>query len=715
MSIIIKKIWGDDVAILTDKLKRIPSVEKNMADFFVFKVSQVLIESLKGAETAKKEITGRAQKKPVYLIRFDNILSKFEVIQVLESSLSIVNDEKLLYKIRKSDLCEIIDSNTDCLIKAPSGIHFVTPSNKHVIEFLRVADALHSYNALDRLSFWLQEHISKASGIIVDSWSLVSVVLNSQQLMGTKIPFDCFNEHILNDEASALATLNKFSKRIPSEGPLLCVISISSSGLFAQKLSQVVEESQILNSLEVLPLYSFKSYDGEDQPLAKLDFDIECYDEKVCIFCEAGDRANSYVIDPKVYYPRKNELKLLRFKKTLVCDKGTKSPASDFIHKYGSIQGGLVVHKDDPNDGENPRHHAFYIDLLTLLKDKDFRADVEQRLSDFASKNGQPTVVITPPHDAGRELGGMVEELWGSTHMEHHNLMDLSEEEQENLTLAEHICFLDDVFITGARGSQYLRSLREEFGEGELLKLKKITWLPIVARPPSKKDIQAFEDSISNHSGWETMFSPVFVFELPHWTSKIDCPWCQESMVLEKKIGAQFEEPVWYKDRRSLLSSGGIGTEPLFILPNTDRKVLGKASALGEEGCTEIQLLFLISSGLQIMRNDPVQPLGRDLLQSYVLRWYDNEENATFMRYSEPLIQTVFLKTLKMDEWHDDVFKEDILTFARNIIASNAELAAGELVVFFNRTKPLHCLPSSFVEGIKNKCNDKVFPLLLER
>ncbi|MGZ4969817.1 MAG: hypothetical protein ACXV8O_13555 [Methylobacter sp.] len=723
MHIIIKKIWNSDITELTDRLKRIKSSQRSNAKYFVFKCEYILSKNIANDIRAKNEILDRAQGKSVYLLRYD-ILSNGYILEIItKNGIDTVNDELFLEEIRSYDLREVVErTNGDCFIEAPKNIHFVTPSGKHTTRFLRLTDAIYSYNALDRISFWLQPYLAQSSAVIIDTWSLSSIILRTQQLLGLDIPFDCFHEHIKCNETLALSTLNKLSRRVIDSKPILFLVGISSSGEFFKALPNLIDRSNVDNKFNILSIYGFNNIPNNVDVLSRLNVDMVWFDKDNCQYCKNDERKTTYQIDSKYYYPRKYEEVSVRFSKYLLMDedKITQSNASVFIHKYGKHEGVLVAHKDDPNDGISPRHHAFYIDVSVLMSNTEFVEELTSIAKNIEIKSGVPEIVILPPHAAADSIAKHLKTMWNdAVFIFDHNLKNFSE---QNLLLkqSQHICFVDDVSISGSRIETYLRVLREEIGGDNLNRLKQVSWFPLILRTESNADIDRIKDSLSEHgSHWKNDLFFVYKVILPDWSGDGECPWCNEEAVFDKHIGPLWDEPEWYKERRSLLRNTGRGIKnnPLFVPPFTTPKTLGAGSALGDEGLGEIQVIFLIANGLQILRTQKESPLGKDeLLVRYVLSWENNTQDTrsgTFMRFSEPFIQSCFLRTVKLDEWSRNVWMTGKNFLKNKLESGNSNELIGEAILFYLKRGTGDKLDKSTIDKIGTIYNDDAIQLLL--
>lgn len=720
LSPIIEKVRSSDVAVLLDTIKRLDSGTLISAPYLVFKVTTELLGKLADDKNSRGQIVSRYPDKLVYLLEYDKASAKHKIYLVQEGGLETTVDEALLKSIRQSDLLEVVRRG-DCIIHAPDGTHFVTPSEKHTTKFLRLADAFHSYDALDRISYWLQAELHGVAGVVIDTWSLSSILLGSQLLLGEneKVPFDCFNRHIKNDDGEAERVLSELATKIEGKGPLLCLVSISSSGCFFDEFEKIVKKTNIQNEIKVLSLYKFEDTPKEIEALATLGFPLEWFEESECEYCAGGERTKLYQIDPKFYYPREHQEEAVKVNISLLQDEANKnkSAASLFIHRYGKQHGVLRVHRNDPNDGINSRHHAFYIDVATLLENAEFKQELFSKLDMVKGKNGEAIVVVAPPHKAGRMLAKIAGELFGAKYINHENMRKLSIEEKKLITSAQHILFIDDVLITGSRITQYLRALREEFTDEELQLLKRVTWFPIIARPSHKIIISSIEQRLKKHR-WHNELTYLYEVDLPEWVGKKNCPWCQEAAIFEMEIETHFDEPDWYKERRNLLygEESGISDNPLFILPGVDRCLAGNSSPMVEEGSCEMQVLFLLATALQGLRNDPKRPLGPSLFINYVISMYGIDGDFDiFQRYSEALFQAAFLRVIKRDEWCQNVKSKGVDYMAKLVSEGTSNVLLGEGVLFLHRLAFSNKLPDGFEKALQNWSHDDVVNLVVQR
>jgi hypothetical protein len=722
---VIKKIWTSEVNELTDRIKRIRSSERNQAKYYVFKVTDELCKLLDDDTRARGEIIGRTKGRAIFLLIYDRERNKYSLKNVAESGVYSVGDDAILAEIKQHDLNEVVErTQGDCIIDAPANAHFVTPSGKHALRFLRLTDAIYSFNALDRISYWLQPYVKDASAVVIDTWSLSSIILMTQQLLGISVPFDCFHQHVLCDREKALDTLNKLGRRINGSGPVVALVGISSSGAFFRYLPELMKCSNIGNQLKTISIFGFRGTHADVDCMARLEMDVKWYEGRDCEYCASEDRRAKYEIDSKYYYPRKRQEEVVRFTKYLLLDsdKKTRSDASRFIHTYGVHRGVLLVHKNDPNDGILPRHHAFYISVEHLLEFSDFKAEVIAEARQIESAYGVPDVVVMPPHGAAIKLGLLVTSIWTSTQMIFsHSLKSLSADQNKSLEDARHICFMDDVSITGSRIRGYLRELREIFGGARLKKLENATWFPLIMRPTSNLELGRLNDCLSGHgSHWTNNFRYLYKILLPDWSGEGECPWCREEILWDRYVGPIWEPPHWYGARLAALRDkpAGISRSPLLVVPFTTEQTLGAASALGDEGLNEIQVLFLITNGLQVLRSTGNHRLGvDDFFVRRVLSWEpssNDEKSGLLVRFSEPLIQSCFLRAVKIDEWSEDVWLKGRLFIDSLISAGHSDALLGEALFLYLRKGNLSQFGNVIVDRMRVISPDSAIDQLIE-
>lgn len=678
---IIKKIWTNSTGEIDTKLKNIPTRDLVSAPYVVLKTTRLARHKLYKDRMFLAQMIHRTSGKPVYFLNYDRELHTHRLHKLKGEEIYEEQNATIIDEIRTQDLREIVNRTPSPFLEAPIGHHFVTPSGKHTKVFLRVADMIQSYNALDRISFWLLPHLATAAAVIVDTWNLASIVLHAQKRLGRNTPFNCFREHITSDEEGGLKMLRQLSEHIPKEGPVISLVGISSSGHFVNQVKRLTERADIDNPLKSVSIYRFRNTSVDGTSLSTLGVDIEYYDNREsCVYCKEKEIA--YPIDSQLYYPRAYmEKEIMLPAKCLETSERKESSAKQFFGKYGGATGAFKVHRDDPHDGANYRHHAFFIDVQALLDSSvDFREEVANKMREIVDAYGEPDVVVIPPHAAAEAIAALGRGVWDAPVVKTHNLRDVADRDRSEICKAKHICILDDAIITGTRIRTYIRALRENFTEAESSGFEAVTIFPLISRPETRKQQQRLLNSLKKHK-WKNALFTLYELRVPNWDTD-ECPWCKERAIIERKVGAAFEESGWFSQRQlQLLYDTDTGIDnPLLVLPGDQRKVLGTQSPLAPAGASETEVLFRVAVGLQWLRSDFEKPLGRGMLTSYVL---DSESNLT--QYSEPLIQACLLRSSRTTEWDTTVLQTGISYLCRELEKGEGGVLGGEVLLFLHR------------------------------
>ncbi len=662
----IKKIWSSDITELIDKHANLDREEIGGSDIIVYKVSIRLVGNLKKNPSNNIQLVQRWPGRAVYLIYFNDGI--YDLVEVTRDNLVNRKDnKKLVNDIRNYDLEQLIVKRSKyCAIQAPYGGHFVTPSGKHTKTFIRIADAITSYNSMDRISFWLQEYIKEdLSGIVVDTPSLLSVVVHTFNLLGKSVPFTCINENTFGDdiENKANSILRKFSTRISNEGKILLIISMSVSGETTESVIQALKGAGIRNTVESFSIFALK-----DSPVAsqcKLSINLKWYESKQdCKLCESPINRRLYEIDRKTFFPKlatqKTVVLKVKHAKNIERDNGLEK----FYKKYGSQPEIFRFHYSDENDGYNSRHHAFYLHVLSLLQNNGFILEFKKKLKNIINSRGKIDLVVHPPHRAAKKIVEIAKTVQQFKSIESTSLAKSTPLEINDLTTSKHIMILDDVLITGGRQLGYLQNLREIFTNIDFA-LEHLTFFPLITRPESSEILDRLKRAFMKHD-WYNYSETLYSFLLPKW-SEDDCPWCKEKKLLTNYVDDPMDEDKWYQKRIEVLSDlskDGIISDPLLYFDGVERFTMSAGSPIVKKGYCESVVLFVISSALQALREDKDDPLGNTLLFQNLLSFESIDQ------YSDPLIQACLLKATSVEEWanefYDDLYSKGIYELFKN-------------------------------------------------
>ena len=140
----------------------------------------------------------------------------------------------LLLACREVELRALLDNGRG--IWTPRHYHYRLPSGRHSGSFIRLADAVRSVRDSEVLSWWLLEHATEGVGIVIDTSTIISVVLalrNSMERAGQRLG------HV-SELASYPATAMDFAHAVrdASRGssPVLGLLSVNSSGSVRERM-----------------------------------------------------------------------------------------------------------------------------------------------------------------------------------------------------------------------------------------------------------------------------------------------------------------------------------------------------------------------------------------------------------------------------------------------------------------------------------------------
>jgi|CXWL01.1.fsa_nt_gi glutaredoxin len=710
---IIKKIATNKVIDLIGKLKSLKSFAINACPFIVFKVSKELNNCLIHDSRDCEQIYTRSNGKDVYTLVFDSDEGEYKFYKIGKRKGVLHKDDDFQKIVRQSDLAEVLEQTEgSCIHIPPNNTHFKTPSGFHTKTFLRLADAIHSYNALDRISFWLQSHMINVQAVLVDNWSLSPIILQTQILLKKEIFFDCLSKHIDNDIEEAKKLIQKLVNRVTPGSTILIIVSVNASGSFSNKLLNLCRHFYPDYSFRIISIYQLPNINSSnDSALCQIkNKSITFFNESDCPYCKKGEV--THLIDSKYYYPKLDNESKINLKSKYIEAKNNNL-IRESLDKLGSVEGVFCVHRDDPNDGITPRHHAYYVDVCPLIRCDNFVNELSVVMDNIVQSHiPAPDIVISPPHDAGKNLSNLICDHFGCNVIFTHN-MNLEEKDKEVIKNASHICIIDDVLITGTRLNTFNRALREEI---KPTFLKKVSYLIAVSRTESKKHYDSIRDALVSKHDWSAELYPVYQVYLPAWNED-DCPWCKE-LEIWSQFDSLFAPPEYYKKRIRQLNSRsnlGISNQPLARLDGIGDIYVGSSSPMAHSGSSEMVTLYNIAVALQMMRNDQDEKnrLERMLYRNNAL---NGGENGNFKRFSEPLIQACLLKNTKPNEWSSDIVS-GINSLINSLHIRDTHIIILEILLFALRYSSNERIDvktlTDVVEGYLN-ANDPIKELILQ-
>jgi hypothetical protein len=549
---------------------------------------------------------------------------------------------------------------------------------------------------LDKLAFWILPHVHHADVFLSDVWGIASVVIRAMHMLDREIPFDCLAEYPNRPSSSAEQTISQLLGKGKRPCRLGFLVSLSITGELIQAVRKAIGKVGMDGvKLDEQTLYSFSNSICPVEPMCRLEEKLSFYSSvESCDLCARGSKL--IPIDPR--------LNLLRFGKEEQVPLRPEHlrDGREFIEKHRHVDRLLRVHRDDPNDG---RHHAFEIDVLTLLQEPLFIERYKQKLSTL---NQKPDVVVAPDHEPGQLMAKIAAEQFGIPAIKHNDLgPTISKREVEPIRHAKHLLIVDDVLNSGSRLTGYNKSLRAGFP-----RLESISFLVGVARPQSSSEWVVNINSLTKHHQWSASLDCVEKIYLPRWGPD-RCPWCQEYEFLSDIGGLIATPPSWLDERLRRLSERRIGiyASPLLLLSQqaTDQ-VLPSQAVVGSAGLTQMQTLFSLVSGLQSLRNDPDEDhrlvLGFPVSNVFAIQNLQNDSDPSdsneeqvsmpefqsshvfairnLQNYSDGLLRACLLRLVLPSEW-GSVQLADLQQRLRELVVTDGEIISGEVLLAIAR------------------------------
>jgi hypothetical protein len=516
---------------------------------------------------------------------------------------------------------------------------------------------------MDCLSFWLLPHIAEADAVLVDSPTILAPVMRSLNILQRELPVESLPIHPRYDKIAASRTLEAFSTSCGANARILSIISVSSSGFLANFIQQTLTAWREQNALQILSLFAFENSPDAIRVLCKLDVPAENYSAEACKLC--SQHSNAIPVDPSVYYVRdRAELGIALMPNHFQLGRA-------FLDQFSEIPGVLRVHHSDPNDS---RHHAFNLDVKTLLNSERFREVCVEHIRRVQPK---PDLVIIPNHPAGYLLKSVAEESLNVPVVVANDLAPshVGDTEAVKIREAHNILIIDDVLNSGSRLLKFNAVLRENYTP-----FASINFVVGIARPQSSVELQRIRRALTLNHPWKGTVSYPYRIYLPRWKED-ECPWCDEYAWLSRVSRHFANPPRWLSERMNTLveSEFKLANCPLLLLPDVLPRTLGDGSPTAPAGSNAIRMIFSFASALQEIRANESTKLD-DRFPLYVTFGAKNLQN-----YSEALLHAVLLRTVRPLEWgieQRELTAKLLHDFAHD---SDQEVLLGELLLAMHR------------------------------
>lgn len=561
-------------------------------------------------------------------------------------------DANTVSSIRLQDLHRLIDSaRSRCVICATAGHHFELPSGAHASQFLRLAEAFLDMEAVDRIAYWVgldicsaQEPLQddKPTALVVDHPSMLILGARVQRLVARPMSVFCFPTYPSDMETRTAAF--RLLDRVKAAHPdVFVLIGVASTGRLAKTITGWAEEKGYTD-VSTSILYGLHAVNGHR---VLCDLKLPDYVHQVsgqpCDLCEKGGvaiaiQASSYMIG---YGPSESiALPPPFFEKQKL-----------FLEKWGGVDGALRVHFDDPNEA-TARHHAFYINVSTLLDQSDFVAEMVAHIDKVETK---ADAIVVPDHPTANRIGQILREALRIPVVVLDQKLLNGERQDATLQAAKALLVVDDIFITGSRFDTINRFLRER-ASTHAPETTAVHFFTLLATPASNHQYKARVKGLTRNHGWSAEISHLYEFPLPNWHRPDDCPWCTEKQALSliAKAAGGLDDAL--SERLAALGShsSGLTTEPYFLVDqNQQLPGLGAQSAVMGVGVGQLQVLFACASAFQQLRHHEVKPLnsGQFPTPTFVA------ERVFSQNYTERVIWLGLLRAMKSVELEQDLKK----------------------------------------------------------
>jgi hypothetical protein len=231
-----------------------------VATCIVFKVGTALYDKVRGKRSVDAVISlaSRVGEKPTYLLHYSKSRKSHILARVRHDGITENPHPQLLAAACQGDLLSVLDKAREfCYLTSTKFHHFISPSGRHCSVFLRVGDAIRSVDSLDQMAFWLLPEVANAHAVIVDSWTICSVVLRCLHVLNITIPFDCLAAHPRFESSSAAAAIDRLISPLPRNPKVACIVSVTSSGSFKDFIERISRAVNRPLELKITNIYGF--------------------------------------------------------------------------------------------------------------------------------------------------------------------------------------------------------------------------------------------------------------------------------------------------------------------------------------------------------------------------------------------------------------------------------------------------------------------------
>lgn len=656
-----------DHASLTDTAEQLYNQNRTditNADLLVIRpcVSQPLqLDSVHSQEWI--DFIQRAERLPLH------ILYSMEYAHQLSGNLNrSVNDivtsaqlPQLLELLRESELRGLA-YESHAILRAADSCVFRAPSKKYCRLFIRVGNVQRDKATLDAFFFWMLPWLKDCRAILTETWSISSIALNAAQMLTRYDPDvqHCRVEMLASYQdgsAEVSCETEKVIRRITVElnGAVLVLVSACMSGYAMASLEEsICSIDAIPERFRYLCLYKLRPSISV-QALCDLsgvesDLSFECFDH----LPDQQHEMSVVDIDPASYFPLTIQEKVVNLKADVA------RPIKELLDTYKQA-GIFSVHRYSYLRGsQRLRHHAVYVDTTPLLKHPTF---LHRLRSTLLSLINPPSLIITPPHEAGEALGRVAQEMLSAAIGEevqlfHHLHLNFPKERNADDDRMFHairavkdihaVLILDDVSVTGRRLMRYQKSLRDIDYSGQ------IHYMVGIARPEDDEHWERRSRDLARRSGPGPKHTLSYVEKivLPNWDEK-DCPWCGELGIYNKLAQTGQAPPrlilVRMRDVRRAGDGMGLQSNLFFRLQEEPYGCLGPNSVLAPQHASEAEVFAAVASTIQRMRTH-ADPQRRLASCEYPIISVIDPRDSLGNTFSESIIRAAIVRASKRVE-----------------------------------------------------------------
>ena len=180
----------------------------------------------------------------------------------------------------------------------PRHYHYRLPSGRHSATFVRLGDAVRSVRDADVLAWWLHEHAVEHLGVVLDTPTIVPIVLalrNSMAVNGLRLGETV---SLASYPATSLEFTASVGRARRRGGSILALLSVNSSGSVRDRLLDALQRPAKMESdtvddpAEERPTWAQHTFvDKMDTETYHLDSNRSCPDDRTSVWSSHGERA----------------------------------------------------------------------------------------------------------------------------------------------------------------------------------------------------------------------------------------------------------------------------------------------------------------------------------------------------------------------------------------------------------------------------------------